>query len=110
MFLNKPEANENTPLTVANGYVGSYFVFGHGGCLADEGHCDIHERSEFDFRPPDHNEPFDYYLTITDQIKELGKGAEEFTVNIVPILAGDSELLDNNVVAMKSISIVSYNK
>lgn len=110
IFLNNTEANEDTPTSLERGYVGSYFVFGHGGCYADEGHCDVKERSPFDFRPPDPNERYDYHLKITDQIKELGKGTTEFTVTIVPILAGGSIVHDNDVVTLDSISVVTYNK
>jgi tyrosinase len=110
VFLNNPEANEDTPITIEKGYVGSYYVFGHGGCYADEGHCDLKERSPFDFRPPDPNERYDYHLKITEQIRKLGKDTIKFTVTIVPILAGGSVILDTDVVTLESISIVTYNK
>jgi hypothetical protein len=33
-------------------YVGSFFIFGHGGCFGDRGHCDIPtDRDPFDLRP-----------------------------------------------------------
>lgn len=109
VFINNPEADEDTPLSLVNGYVGSYFIFGHGGCYGDIGHCEITERSPFDFRPPHPLTPIFLRLKITDQIKELGKSTDEFKVTIVPILAGGSNLLDNDVVNLESISIVTYN-
>ena len=41
VFLNNRKANHKTELILANGYVGSYNIFGHGGCFGDVGHCDI---------------------------------------------------------------------
>ncbi len=31
VFLNNPEADENTDPSPENGYAGSFFIFGHGG-------------------------------------------------------------------------------
>jgi tyrosinase len=110
VFINNPEANEDTFLSIDKGYVGSYFVFGHGGCYGDTGHCEVTERSRFDFRPPHSLTPIYLRLVITNQIKELGKNTDEFIVSIVPVLAGGSDNFDNeDVVRLDSISIVSYN-
>src|SRR5690349_17602205 len=43
VYLNNPNANSATEPTDANGYAGSFYVFGHGGCYGDVGHCDIHQ-------------------------------------------------------------------
>jgi hypothetical protein len=109
VFINNSQADENTPLNLENGYVGSYFIFGHGGCYADVGHCDVKERAAFDFRPPHPLTPIDLRLKITDQIKELGKNTDEFTVSVVPIVAGGSNM-EQNLVSIDSISIVTYNR
>ena len=36
VFINKPDADAGTPLNDP-AYAGSYFIFGHGGCLGDVG-------------------------------------------------------------------------
>ena len=110
VFINNPDANEQTSLTLGDGYVGSYYIFGHGGCVGDVGHCEVKERLPFDFRKPHHLTPIDLHLTITDQIKELGKTTDQFIVSVVPILAGGSLLEDNQVVVLNSISIYTYNR
>src|SRR5438067_13778113 len=51
VFLNNPAADEQTPRSPDAGYAGSYFIFGHGGCLGDVGHCDVAPRDPFDPRP-----------------------------------------------------------
>ena len=33
VFINNSEATLKTPTTIKNGYVGSYHIFGHGGCF-----------------------------------------------------------------------------
>ena len=39
MFINNPDAGPDTP-TSHESYVGSFWVFGHGGCAGGEGHCE----------------------------------------------------------------------
>src|SRR4051812_1568725 len=52
VFINNTKANENTAMTLGNSFVGSYHIFGHGGCFGDVGHCDIlKERLPYDYRP-----------------------------------------------------------
>ena len=39
-------------------YAGSFYVFGHGDCWGEEGHCDVPPtRDPFDLRLPHHLEP-----------------------------------------------------
>ena len=50
LFINNPDAGPGTP-TNHESYVGSFWMFGHGGCAGDEGHCEPPaERRAFDFR------------------------------------------------------------
>jgi tyrosinase len=66
-------------------YVGSFFIFGHGGCFGDVGHCDIPTgRDPFDLRPPHQLEPAVRILTITESVKALlerGVEGAKVTVN-----------------------------
>src|ERR1051326_7147747 len=41
VYLNNEAANSETPQDDAHGYAGSFFIFGHGGCYGDEGHCEV---------------------------------------------------------------------
>jgi hypothetical protein len=65
-------------------YVGSFFIFGHGGCFGDLGHCDIPtERDPFDLRPPHQLEPAVRILTVTDALKSLmDRGVEGAKVTV----------------------------
>ena len=52
VFVNNRDANQDTPKTDENGYVGSFNVFAHGGCFGDLGHCDVKmDRRDYDLRP-----------------------------------------------------------
>jgi hypothetical protein len=111
IFINNPQADEDTPTTLKNGYVGSYHIFGHGRCFGDVGHCDIRGPiSPFDFRPSHPLTPAFKRIRITDQIKKIGKNTKELVITIVPILSGIVEDQNKDVVRLERISIVSYSK
>jgi hypothetical protein len=58
-------------------YAASLFVFGHGTCSGEEGHCDVpEERDPFDFRLPHHLEPGVQIVTVTNAIKRLVEGGK----------------------------------
>ena len=53
-------------------YVGSFFIFGHGGCFGDVGHCDIPTvRDPFDLRPAHQLEPAVRILTVTEPLQAM---------------------------------------
>jgi hypothetical protein len=116
VFINNPNASSVTPDNTEEGYVGSFFVFGHGGCLGSESHCDVNRPiTRFNLIPnPLVKERVS--LIITDRLKELSKGATEFTVTIVPRLAKgarrvcqkDADL--ENVISISKITIEIYDK
>jgi tyrosinase len=88
-------------------YVGSFFVFGHGGCFGDVGHCDIpRERDPFDLRPPHQLEPATRVLTVTEAVAGLLKrdiGAAKVTV--VARTAGKEPA---NVLAFEKVRLATY--
>lgn len=116
VFINNPNANSTTPDDFGEGYTGSFFVFGHGGCLGNENHCDI-SRPIMRFNMiPNPLVPERVSLIITDKLKELAKSTSEFTITIVPKLAKgattvvqrDADL--ENVVLLHKVSIETYDK
>jgi hypothetical protein len=88
-------------------YVGSFFIFGHGGCFGDPGHCDVPtERDPFDLRPPHPLEPALRILTVTDAIRGLiagGKTKTAVTI-IIHTAAGDPE----DVLAFETVRLATY--
>ena len=86
---------KTTAKTSANGYVGSFHIFGHGGCYGDVGHCEIRkEKRPFDQRPPHQLTPLYKRLIVTDDLRRLGKNTDKFIVSIVPVLAGGTIMKD----------------
>ncbi len=113
VFLNNTNANQNTKLALANGYVGSYHIFGDGGCFGDIGHCDVpKERRMFDYRPIHHLKAQYKRIIVTEELKKLGKNADKFTITIVPVLPGnptqESEF-DKDIVKFEKIGIITYD-
>src|SRR5919197_2186955 len=90
VFLNNPGADQNTQLSQKKGYVGSYHIFGHGGCVGNLGHCDVlPERRTYDKRPRQDLRPQYKRIIITDKLKTIGKDTNKFTITIVPVLYGE---------------------
>lgn len=112
VFINNTKANYRTKMTIKNGYVGSYFIFGHGKCFGDIGHCEIRkEKDPYDLRPSHPLTPAYTYITITDQLVNIGKNTKEFTVTIVPVLASRTIAEEEeDVVKLERIQIITYNK
>jgi len=88
VFINNTEADQNTLSTKENGYVGSYYIFGHGGCFGGSGHCSIDETERpYDYRTTHPLTPIYKRLEITDFVKSMDEEKGSFTVTIVPVLA-----------------------
>jgi hypothetical protein len=65
--------------------VGSFWIFGPGGCAGDEGHCDPPEgRRPFDFRAEHQLTPMSKNVIVTERLRGLIRPGAEFTVRIVP--------------------------
>jgi hypothetical protein len=113
VFLNNPKADQKTKLTLDKGYVGSYHIFGHGGCYGDLGHCDIpKERRKYDLRPSHHLKPQYKRIIITDALKKLGKNSNKFIISIVPFVPGKTSQSDSNsrdIIKFDKIGIITYD-
>jgi hypothetical protein len=112
IFLNNPKADQNTPRTRENGYAGSFYIFGHGGCLGDPGHCEVNEenREDYDFRAPHPLTPAKKKVTVTDTLREIAKTNKTATITVVPVVTATNELCDDvDVFRFEKMRFVSYN-
>ena len=113
VFINNPQANQRTKLTESSGYVGSYYVFGHGGCFGDMGHCNIPvERHWYDRRPSHPLLPYYVSIDISGYLKKLKEKFGRFRVSVVPVLARTSYKAPvdvENIVKFEKIGIVTYD-
>lgn len=109
VFLNLPSAGEQTPRAVPE-YAGSYFVFGHGGCLGDPGHCDAKPRRFYDPRPEHPLTPTVKVVIATAAIRRARGSADVITVTIVPILLATNRAVGEpaDLVHFEQVRIVTY--
>ncbi len=106
VFLNAPEADSASPRE-GDQYAGSFWIFGHGGCFGDVGHCDVPVRDDpFDLRSPHQLTPAARTVTVTNAIKRLlDAGTKETTVTVVAHTAEDAA---DNVLAFDKIRLATY--
>lgn len=88
-------------------YIGSFFIFGHGGCFGDIGHCDIPtERDPFDLRPPHQLEPATRILTVTDTVRDLlERGNADAKVTVI---ARTAKAKPADVLAFETVRLATY--
>jgi tyrosinase len=88
-------------------YVGSFFVFGHGGCFGDVGHCDVPAaRDPFDLRPPHQLEPAVRIVTITEPLRALL--GQELTAAKVTVVAHTEGKGSDEVLSFRTIRLATY--
>jgi len=111
IFFNNPTADESTPKTAGNGYAGSYYILGHGGCFGDVGHCEIQgEQRRFDPRPSHALAPIKKTVVATDAVRRAKDAKKPVVVTIVPIITGSTDKCDlQNVLKLDDVSVVTYH-
>jgi hypothetical protein len=88
-------------------YVGSFFVFGHGGCFGDAGHCEVPAgREPFDLRPPHELEPATRLVTVTEPLEAmLQEGLDAAKVTVVAHTEGHDT---DEVLSFRTIRLATY--
>ena len=109
VYVNNPNADENTPLDEKNGYVGSYYVFGNDGCWGDKGHCDTRFQRKYDSRTHSHITPQYMSVDATKKLKECARSKSKITVTVVPVIGRDQRMSDaKDVIKFQRIRITCY--
>jgi hypothetical protein len=111
VYVNNPTADVNTEPNEGNGYAGSFYVFGHGGCFGDPGHCDINkpDRDAFDPRRSHPLEPMKKVVVATEAIRAAAMTGSPLRVTVVPVVTSWSEKADtNDVLKFDHINLVTY--
>jgi len=111
IYFNNPKAEAGTPKTLEHGYAGSFYVFGHGGCFGDVGHCEINgSRDPFDLRDPHPLAPITKRVSVTEAVKYFARTSRPVTVTVVPVVSAANELCDTkNVFRFEQMRFLSYN-
>lgn len=109
VYVNNPNADENTPTDEKNGYVGSYYVFGNNGCWGDKGHCEVKVRREYDSRTYSHIRPQYMSVDATKVLKKCAISKSKFTVTVIPRIGRDQRMSDaKDVVKFQRIRVTCY--
>lgn len=110
VFLNRPEASADTPTDDEHGYAGSFYIFGHGPCLGDEGHCDVRTApiNPYDQRPPHPLTPQYHRLPITDALRRLA-GTDSFTATLVTVANSDGTYQPADLLQFERLSVIAYS-
>lgn len=95
VFLDNPSADSSTPAEESEGYAGSFYVFGHGGCFGELSHCDVREQPAgvYDRRPPHQLTPQFKTVTVTEAVRRLLETSqgESFQITVVAVVYEQSE-------------------
>lgn len=110
VYVNNPDAGADTDTTAENGYAGSYYVFGHGGCYGDQGHCDVVPRSPYDPRPPHGLSPTRKVVTATDVIRKAAAAGPTMTITVVPVVLSTTDKVpqDEQLPNFQAVSVITY--
>ncbi len=111
VFIDDPDASLQTPMRDNSAYAGSFYVFGHGPCLGDEGHCEVPPGpiSAYDFRAPYALTPLYRRLPITEALRHRTDPAGTFTVTLVPVVNRGGTPEQADVLFFKRIALVAYS-
>jgi tyrosinase len=113
-FLNSPEADAGTPLVADSGYAGHFTIFGHGGCVGDEGHCKVPEvqKDPFDKRPLHALTPQTKIVDVTDALQRVcadeGADHEHLQVTVLPVLPSKEGAKLGDVLFFSAMRLVTF--
>lgn len=107
VYIGNPDADASTGKDPQSGYVGSFNVFGHGGCFGAEGHCDNTEpeRRRFDNRPLARSIRMKKRVSITEPLRRAAAPGGEVQFSIV---ARTTDPDPDGVLDVRRLSVVTY--
>jgi hypothetical protein len=115
IFLNNPQAGAETTKDLEQGYVGSFHIFGHGGCFGDIGHCDVPDAPlhEFDRRLPHQLLPQKKVVIVTEPLKQVlhASRSAKISVTVVPVVRSTvlDDLDTDDVLRFDRMALVTYD-
>lgn len=112
VFLDAPDVDIGIPLEESSGFAGSFVVFGHGGCVGDEGHCDVpaEPKDHFDRRPLHPLTPQTKIVDVSGALKRVApESGETLHVSVLPVVPAD-ELRRADVLFFSAMRLVLYDQ
>jgi hypothetical protein len=112
VFLNSPDADIGTPLDDEAGFAGSFYIFGHGGCVGDEGHCEVPDKPKdpFDTRPLHPLTRQTKIVDISAALKRADVSSGELLVTVVPVVPAPEQVERADVLFFSAMRFVTYNQ
>jgi hypothetical protein len=109
VYFDNADADESTARDPDAGYAGSFYIFGHGGCFGDVGHCDVPTgpRDPFDYRPPHQLTPATKTVIVTDAVKRVA-GSDSVRVTVVPVVDKGEKAKREDVLHFEAVRLVTY--
>jgi hypothetical protein len=118
VFIDNAGATAETALEAGQGYVDSFYIFGHGGCFGDDGHCDVPvgpPRAN-DLRPQHQLTPIDVRVIATEPLRAAVERPDgsKLTVIVVPVIepedADDYKNTDllNDPLSIQQAELITY--
>ncbi len=118
VFVDNADANATTAMEPGQGYVDSFYIFGHGGCFGDDGHCEVPTgpRRPNDLRPQHQLTPMDVRVVATDTLRAAAERPDgtKLTVTVVPVIepedASDYKNTDllNDPLSIQQAELITY--
>jgi tyrosinase len=106
VFVDPRGVGKDADLT-HRAYAGRFYIFGHGGCFGEVGHCDLPSGEDpFDLRPSHQLEPATRIVTVTDTIRGLLE--REVEAAKVTVVARSEGRAANDVLGFDTVRLVTY--
>jgi hypothetical protein len=111
VFLNKADVGVKTPLDAEAGFAGSFVIFGHGGCVGDEGHCDVPEgpKDPFDSRSLHPLTPQTKTVDITQTLKRVYGDEDGLRVSVLAVMPGDEAPELRDVLFFSAMRLLAFD-
>jgi hypothetical protein len=111
VFFNNRKATRATPKNEQHGYAGSAWVFGHGRCYGDPGHCRVPESYRAEDRRRSHPlTPIDLQIDVYSALRAAVESSTRLWVTLVPVVqAANSACELEEVLQFDSLALITHN-
>ncbi len=111
VFLNSPDADIGALLDDSAGFAGSFYIFGHGGCVGGEGHCDVSSKPKdpFDDRPLHALTAQTKVVDITAALQRADRSGGQLYFTVLPVVPSVEEARRADVLNFSAVRLVTYS-
>jgi hypothetical protein len=112
VFFNAPDAGLETPEEAEAGFAGSFVIFGHGGCVGDEGHCEVPAQAKdlFDSRPLHPLTPQTKTVDVGAALKRAQAEGDYLRVTVLALVPGEEAAELADVLHFSAMRLLTYEE